>query len=64
MYFFTTGLGGHGVVERCFHDVLQLDVESGDEVVAVAGIHVVFRFGLNPIAVVESAHLLVAILPA
>ena len=56
-------VGGQGVVEGAFHNVLQLDVESGVEVVAVFGVDVIFRVDGHPIAMVYSSHQLPTVLP-
>ena len=42
----------HGVVECALHNVLQLDVEGGDEVVAILRVHVFLRVDGNPVVVV------------
>ena len=47
---------GQGVVEGGFHYVLQLDVEGGDEVVAVLCFGVFFRADGHPVAMVDSSH--------
>ena len=53
---------GEGVVERTLHDVLQLDVEGGDEVIAVLCVSVLLRVDGHPATMVDSSHQLAAVL--
>ena len=53
---------GQSIVERTLHNILQLDVKGGDDIVTILGIRVVFRVDRNPATVVDSTHQLSAVL--
>ena len=53
---------GEGVVEGAFHDILQLDVEGGDDVVAVLGVGVLLRVDGHPATMVDPSHQLATVL--